>query len=130
MEGLAAASGVIAVVSLAGQVVQGCGYLRTIFDEAKTAPKEAHLLHTELAIIEGIVRVTPDIDKHQDELDFCQEQLLKLRKVVDKYGVLDGAGKGRKWGTRLAMAFNSEKIQKHLNSLREARGYLERIQNV
>jgi hypothetical protein len=100
MEGLSAASGVIAVVSLAGQIVQGCGYLHTVFDEAKSAPQEIHLLMTELAIIEGVVRTTPDVDKHQDELDFCHERLLKLRNIVEKYGILDGTGRSKKWGTR------------------------------
>ena len=130
MEGLAAAGGVFAVVSLAGQVAQGCSYLRGIFDSANTAPKEIRLLSTELGIIQGIVEGTRDANKYHDELDFCQERLSKLRKVVDKYSVLDGIGRNKKWGTRLSMALNADKIEKHLKSPREAKGYLERIQNV
>ena len=78
MEGLAAASGVIAVVSLAGQVLEGCSYLRDIFDSAVAAPREIRLLALELSIIEDLVRATPDVDQHQEELDFCQERLLTL----------------------------------------------------
>jgi hypothetical protein len=130
MEGLGAASGVLAVVSLAAQVAQGCSYLREIFDTANNAPQEIRLLSTELGIIQGIVDGTPDVNKYHDELDFCHERLSKLRKVVDKYGALDGVGRNKKWGTRLSMALNADKIEKHLNSLREAKGYLERIQNV
>jgi len=128
MEGLAAASAVFAVVSLAGQVAQGCTYLRGIFENARSAPKELQLLTTELMIIERIINGTPDIDQHEDELDFCNERLLKLRKLVDKYGELEGAGRGRKWGKRLAMAFGSDKLEKYLASLRQAKEYLERIQ--
>lgn len=129
MEGLAAAGGVIAVVSLAGQVVQGCNYLRDIFDGAKTAPTDVRSLATELKIIEGIVLATPDVEQHSDVLDFCNEKVLKLRTIVDKYGVPDGSSHQRRWTTRLAMALSAGKIEKHLASLREAKGYLERIQN-
>lgn len=130
MEGLAAASAVIAVVSLAGQITQGCSYLREVFDNATTAPEEIGLIVTELSIIERIVRATPGIDQHQDELDFCQERVLGLRKVVEKYGELDGVAPQKKWGKRLAMAMNARKIDKHLSSLREAKGYLQHIQNM
>jgi len=130
MEGLAAAGGVIAVVSLAGQVLEGCSYLKDIFDKAYTAPNEIRLLANELTIIQNIVRSTPNSDEHQDELDFCHERLSKLRKIIDKYGDLDGAPRSRKWGRRLGMALNADKIEKHLVALREARRYLERIQNL
>jgi hypothetical protein len=130
MEGLAAASGVIAVVSLAGQVLEGCSYLRDIFDSAVAAPREIRLLALELSIIEDLVRATPDVDQHQEELDFCQERLLKLQEVVEKYGELDGASRHKKWGKRLAMAMSAKKIDKHLASLREAKGHLQHIQNL
>ncbi|PMD29579.1 hypothetical protein L207DRAFT_642337 [Hyaloscypha variabilis F] len=130
MEGLAAASGVIAVVSLAGQVLEGCSYLRDIFDSAVAAPREIRLLALELSIIEDLVRATPDVDQHQEELDFCQERLLKLQEVVEKYGELDGASRHKKWGKRLAMAMSAKKIDKHLVSLREAKGHLQHIQNL
>jgi Na+-transporting NADH:ubiquinone oxidoreductase subunit NqrA len=84
MEALAAAGGVIAVVSLTGQVVQGCVYLRNVFDNARSAPQEIKLLATELKIIEGIVVTMTDMDQHADVLDFCNEKVSKLRKVVEK----------------------------------------------
>jgi hypothetical protein len=130
MEGLAAASGVIAVVSLTKQVVQGCSYLRQIFDDAHTAPEEIRLLTTELAILERIVRTTPDDSDHRDALDFCNEAVVKLRSVIDKYAEIDGAGTHRKWGRRLSMALSTEKIHKHLGRLREAKTYLQDLQNL
>jgi hypothetical protein len=130
MEGLAAASAIIAVVSLAGQVAQGCSYLRDVFENAKNAPKEIRLLTNELAIIEGIVLDTPDANLHQEELEFCLERLSKLSQVVSKYGDLESAGHARKWGKRLAMAMSTDKIEKYLRSLREAKGYLQSIQNL
>jgi hypothetical protein len=131
MEGLAAAGGVIAVVSLTGQIVQGCVYLRDVFDNATSAPQDIKSLAMELKIIEGIVGTIDDSNLHVDVLDFCNEKVLKLRKVVERYGVLDVSSRRRmKWSSRLAMALNSSKIEKHLTSLRDARGHLERIRNL
>ena len=130
MEGLAAAGGVIAVVGLAGQVLQGCGYLRSVFENADNAPAEVRLLIMELTIIESIIRATSKNNENQDALDFCNEAVAKLRKVVDKYGVLDGVNKCKKWGTRLAMALSSDKIMKHLRRLREAKGYLQHLETM
>jgi hypothetical protein len=130
MESLAASGGVIAVVSLAGQVVQGCVYLRDVFDGVRSAPKDIRSLATELKIIKDIVLATTNVEQHPEVLDFCNEKVLKLRKVVDRYGVLDDGSSKKRWGSRLAMALNSDKIQKHLDSLREAKRHLEQIQNV
>jgi len=128
MEGLAAASGVIAVVSLAGQVVQGSSYVRRILENAITAPREIRLLTTELAIIERIACATADDIEHQDALDFCSEAVAKLRNVIDKYAELDRAGKCRRWGRRLSMALSADKIQKHLSRLKAAKTYLQDLQ--
>ncbi|TGO51981.1 hypothetical protein BCON_0150g00130 [Botryotinia convoluta] len=134
MEGLAAAGGVIAVVSLAGQVTQGCNYLHTVFEDARDAPIELRLLNNELSIIESIstkfAASIPDHPEHLAALDFCNESIHKLRDVVDEYGILTGVGKYTKWGPRLALALNASKILKHLNRLREAKGHLEHLQNV
>ena len=78
MESLAAAGEVIAVVSLAGQVMEGCSYLLGVFDNAKSAPQEICMLATELVIIQNIIQTTPDVDEHKEELDFCQERTMKL----------------------------------------------------
>ncbi|KAF7915192.1 uncharacterized protein EAE98_011277 [Botrytis deweyae] len=134
MEGLAAAGGVIAVVSLAGQVTQGCNYLHTVFEDARDAPIELRLLNNELSIIKSIstsfAASISDHPEHLAALDFCNESIHKLRDVVDKYGSLTGVGRYRKWGPRLALALNASKILKHLNRLREAKGHLEHLQNV
>jgi hypothetical protein len=66
-----------------------------------------------------------DVDQHVDVLDFCNEKVLKLRKVVDKYRALDVSSHRMKWSSRLAVALNSSKIDKHLTLLRDARAILE-----
>jgi hypothetical protein len=130
MEGLAAASGVIAVVSLAGQVLQGCSYIRQVFEGVQTAPEEIRLLTTELVVIERIVRAAPDNGEHNDALDFCNEAVAKLRNIIEKYAEIDGPGRYRKWGRRLSMALSIDKIQKHLGRLRQAKTYLQDLQHL
>ncbi|KAM3087802.1 hypothetical protein ACMFMG_001872 [Clarireedia jacksonii] len=131
MEGVAAASSVIAVVGLAAQVVQGCNYLRGIFDDAKNAPQELHFLTLELRIIENIVSRIHDEqanEEYQHALDFCLEALAKLKSIVEKYALGDPtSGLRRQWGPRLAMALNKDKLEKHMARLREAKGHLEGI---
>lgn len=95
MEVLAGVSSVIAVVSLAGQVIEGCSYLRGVFDDARAAPKALRQLSKELGIIQRLVHNAPDADSHHGELDFCKEKLEDLRAVVEKYGVFESVG-GRK----------------------------------
>lgn len=133
MEGVAAASGIIAVVGLAAQVVQGCNYLRGIFDDAKNAPQELHFLTLELRLIENIVNGIDGghaSEEYQHALDFCLEVLSKLKSVVEKYAFGDPSSGGRRqWGQRLAMALNKDKLEKHMTRLREAKGHLEDIHN-
>lgn len=110
MEGLAAASEVIAVVSFAGRVVQGCSYVPWILDNANTAPQEIRLLTTELTIIERIVRNTPYDCENRDALDFYNDAVTNLHNVIDKYAELDGAGRCKKWGRRLPIVLSTDKI--------------------
>lgn len=61
----AAANVLIAVSSLAGQVAQGCNYLREVSQQGKDCLKEMRLLTSELSITEVIVREKPDPNLHQ-----------------------------------------------------------------
>lgn len=139
MDGLSAAGGVISVVGLAGQVLQGCSYLRNIYDDAKDSPCELRLLRMELTIISGIVesmRNDPQTSSIQNghhpaegALLFCDETLTKLRRIVEKYGVVTGTSKRRRWGKGLAMAMSADKIKKHVERLDRAKDHLLAIQS-
>jgi hypothetical protein len=141
MEGLAAASGVIAVVGLAGQVAQGCAYLLDVFDGIKSTPEDLRLLIHELRVIRDLVRVTAsspiatqDERPLHDALDFCDECIGKLTRLVERYGepVRDGSRQTwtRKWGSRLSMALSKDKIRKHVERLRAAQGHLRDSRNL
>jgi succinate dehydrogenase/fumarate reductase flavoprotein subunit len=119
---------------LAGQIVQGCSYLRAIFDEANNAPKEIRLLTAQIAIIERMVAFTnlsqssnfaQQDTEYQDALDFAMEVIRKLKKIVDKHAELDEAGKYRKWGRRLAWALSADSIGKHLRGLKDAQNHIQ-----
>jgi hypothetical protein len=124
MEGLSAAASAVAVVGLARQVAQGCSYLQTVFNSAKSAPEDLSILRAEIAIIERTVSSICNEHEYQDALDLCHEALEKLRKVVDKYAETTSCGRYRRWSKRLAMALNVDVIQKHVSRLRTAKGHL------
>ncbi|TGO23184.1 hypothetical protein BPAE_0141g00140 [Botrytis paeoniae] len=134
MEGLAAAGGVIAVIPLTGQVIQGCDYLHTIFGDARDAPIELRLLVDELSIINGIstefAASTSDNPEHLAALDFCNESIHKLQDVVDKYGILTGVGRYKKWGPRLALALNTIKIGNLRNSIKQLNLFNSQISEI
>jgi hypothetical protein len=139
MEGLAAASSVIAVVGLAGQALQGCQYLRNIFSEARDAPRELQLLDAEIGTIQRILHsvqsellcstsnITAEVASDAT-LDFCADAIRELRDIVDKYGQPSNEGGRVKWGKRLSVTLNSSKIDRHLSRLRAARGHLISLQ--
>jgi hypothetical protein len=124
MEGLAAASSVLAVAGIAGQVAQGCNYLRGVFSAAKSAPEELQLLSTELGIIEQIVLSIPNESEYYKVLDLCDEAIKKLGKLVDKYGEITSPGNYKRWSRRLGMAMGAEVIQKHVTRSRAAKKHL------
>lgn len=93
MEGLAAAGGVIAVVGLAGQVMQGCTSLLDVLGSITTAREDLRLLIHELRVIQDLVQSTTtslstgvDGCLLHDALDFCDECIGKLSQVVERYG--------------------------------------------
>jgi hypothetical protein len=129
MEALGAASAVIAVVSLAAQILKGCSYLREVFQNTIEAPIESRLLLNELSIIEEIVKKSPDDQQHQQALDICNERLSKVCETMSKYVEIENSGRCRKLQKQISMALSTDLMQKHLTSLREARRYLESAQN-
>jgi hypothetical protein len=138
MEALAAASSVIAVVGLSGQVLQGCSFIRQILSNARNAPEDLQLLITELSIIE---RVASSIEKSASSLsneflvedakpalEFCHEAVGKLQAVVEKYSDPVSSSTVKQWGRRLNMAMSTEKIAKHVARLERAKGHLLEVQ--
>jgi hypothetical protein len=130
MEGLAAASSVLAVVGIAGQVAQGCNYLRGVFSAAKSAPEELRLLLTELEIIEQIVLSIPNKSEYYEVLDLCDKAIKKLGKLVDKYSEMTSSGDCKRWSRRLGIAIGVNVIQKHVTRLRAAKRHLLDIHNL
>lgn len=134
MEALAGASSVIAVVGLAGQVVQGCGYLNSVFSSIKNAPHDLELLIRELEIIQVVAGALSDENFRNSPvpmgwdptpaLEFCMEAIGKAQKLALAYGGPNGNVDHMKMRKRVQMGMSQEKIRKHLGRLERAKTHL------
>ena len=134
MEALAGASSVVAIVGLAGQVVQGCSSLSIIFSDMKGAPQDLRLLVCELEVIQqigGALRdenfrhtTTPTGWDPTPALEFCMEAIAKVQKFVAAYEAPNGAGDHMKWRKRVLIGMSREKIRKHPARLERAKTHL------
>lgn len=78
-EPLSLAASVIAVVGLAGQVVQGCQALRTLVGDFNSAPKDVQDLMRELVIVEDSAKTAELLGKKSDaNLEAQLEPALRL----------------------------------------------------
>jgi hypothetical protein len=98
--------------------------LQATFGAAKSAPQELRFLSTELSVIEQTVLAMSNNVEYHDALSLCNEAIGKLHNVVDKYAEVTSCGTYRSWSKRLAMALDTDAVQKHTSSLRVAKGHL------
>jgi len=136
------AASVIAVVSLAGQVIQGCQNIKAWVGDFKSAPKDIRDLIRELNSIEESAKITdmlrkkivhPEIDLHlapalQHSFDVVQE----LRKyIVDADITFQERGHSRKlrgW-QRLKVMLGKQVIQASVDKLSRAKAQLVVVQS-
>ena len=134
MEALAGASSIIAIVGLAGQVVQGCMYLNSILGGMKDAPDDLALLIRELEIIQQVASALSEENFRSDAvpigcdptpaLEFCIEAIGKVQKLVANYGGPSGALDHMNLRQRFQMGMSQDKIRKHLGRLERAKTHL------
>jgi hypothetical protein len=134
MEAVAGASSIIAVVGLAGQVVQGCGYLNSIFGGMKDAPHDLALIIRELEFIQQVAGALRDENFRNNPapmgwdptpaLEFCIEAIGKVQKLVLAYGGPNGVVDHMKLRKRVQMGMSQDKIRKHLGRLERAKTHL------
>jgi len=144
MDTLAAVSSVISVVGLAGQVLQGYNYLRSIVDSAKDSPEDLRLLTSELEIISQIVesiKYNSEASSTESEIEqylagqplvLCDETLAKLRQTVEEYGDInedEASGVKRYWKS-LSFALSAGEIRKHVENSDRAKDHLLAIQSL
>jgi hypothetical protein len=141
-EAIGFAASIIAVVGLAGQVIQGCQNIKALVGDFNSAPKDVQDLIRELNSIEESAKIT-DILRTKTihrEVDLQLEAALKqgldavqeLRQhIVDADIVFQERGhsrKSRSW-QRLKVMFGKQAIQASVDRLSRAKTQLVIVQS-
>jgi len=133
VEALGVAASVIAVVGLAGQVVQGCQTLRTLLGDFKNAPADIQHLMRELDAIHESAKVAEQLEKKLEPnfrgkldpaLRLCFDTVEEIRtKIENTNGVLKdkGSGKRARGWHRLKVVFGKQGIQAAVDKLSRAK---------
>lgn len=83
MAEIAAISSVVGIIGLAGQITQGCYYLKNLIGDIRDAPKELTNLRDELDIIEGVVNSSAAaLGAGNEALRACLEAISCLKDEV------------------------------------------------
>ncbi|KAI9730876.1 MAG: hypothetical protein M1834_005594 [Cirrosporium novae-zelandiae] len=143
MEALAAASSVFAVVSLAGQCLEGLTSLQSFFDDALDWPRDIRLLRDEIIISHATVQNIAKYAKSEDlanqgrdafaidtllsGLRLYDERIRLLQSLIDKFGIKHH-GRG-KMLVQFKAAYNALKIEKELSGFQRARNLVEQAQS-
>ena len=133
MDGLSAASGVLAVVSLAGQTLQGLHFLDGFLGDLLNAPIYVRLLKREIDILKVIIQVVVEYDaiasspeetallKLGPSIEVCNFWVMKLEDSIKS---LDQGPSNRRitqhW-SRLTFALKKPKIEEYITRLSGAR---------
>jgi hypothetical protein len=141
-EAIGFAASIIAVVGLAGQVIQGCQNIKAWVGDFNSAPKDIQHLIQELNSIEESAKITEilrtkivrrEVDLQLDPaLQQCLDAVQELRKhIVDADNVFQERGHSRKWRSwqRLKVMLGKRAIQASVDRLSRAKTQLVVVQS-
>jgi hypothetical protein len=141
-EAIGFVASIIAVVSLAGQVIQGCQNIKSWVGDFRSAPKDIQDLIRELDSIEESTKITDmlrmniapgELDLHlTPALQRCLDAVQELRKyIVDADITFQERGLNRKsrgW-QRLKVLLGKQTIRASVDKLSLAKGHLVIVQS-
>jgi len=141
-EAIGFAASIIAVVGLAGQVIQGCQNIKAWVGDFNSAPKNIQDLIRDLNSIEESAKITdmlrikiirPEVDLQlAPALQQCLDAVQELRKhIVDADTVFQERGHSRKsrgW-QRLKVMLGKQAIQASVDRLSRAKAQLVVVQS-
>ncbi|EPE37154.1 hypothetical protein GLAREA_09317 [Glarea lozoyensis ATCC 20868] len=135
-EAIGVGASVVAFIGLAGQVAQGCQYIRTLLDDIKDASEDVQSLRTEVKIFQLTLEtfrntlqeladsgVAVEADAHalatRLALSYSEEALELLQGLLAKT-----KDTGRIW-SKVRFASGKSKYAKHVSRIERAKGYIE-----
>jgi hypothetical protein len=135
-EAIGLGSSVVAFIGLAGQVAQGCQYIRTLLDDIRDASEDLQSLRTEVKIfqltLETFRNTLEEIADSGVAVEADGQALatkLALSYSEEALELLQGLlarrkDTGRIWG-KIRFASGKSKCAKHVSRIERAKGYIE-----
>jgi len=137
-EAIGLGASVVAFIGLAGQVAQGCKFVRDILGDVKDASNDIRALRTEIQLFELTLNhfqaSLADIEAAgipvpasygvgiELALEYSEEAMASL------LGLIAQKAGGETITTRIKFAFKKDKCSKHLGRLERAKGYVSTAQ--
>ncbi|KAL6715216.1 hypothetical protein ACLMJK_007480 [Lecanora helva] len=140
MEGLAAAGGVIAVISLAGQVLSGLRFLDQFFGDISDAPDFILRLQQEIDILKAVLQAVAEYENtfsaNEEQaiislapsIRLCHFWVAKLERAMDKYTLMSSHSQVRRHWSSILHALQMPKVEKYVARLGQARMMLIQAQ--
>ncbi|EHK96419.1 hypothetical protein M7I_7868 [Glarea lozoyensis 74030] len=119
-EAIGVGASVVAFIGLAGQVAQGCQYIRTLLDDIKDASEDVQS-NTLQELADSGVAVEADAHALATRLalSYSEEALELLQGLLAKT-----KDTGRIW-SKVRFASGKSKYAKHVSRIERAKGYIE-----
>lgn len=136
VEAIGLGASVVAFIGLAGQIAQGCSFVRTVIEDIRDAPDDLRALEREIRLFEVTIETfqkalsgleDSGIPGHQEPavqmaLDCGEETMGGLLEFV-----LKKKKKVGRWG-QIRFAFDKAKCAKYVGQVERAKGYLTSAQ--
>lgn len=99
MSSVALAASIAGLISLAGQILQGCQFIRNLLDDIRDAPEDIHTLsiyiETFQSSVQGFRQLLEQVERFGEKhgqnheaklaLDLCNEGIQQLKGMVEAY---------------------------------------------
>ena len=132
------ASGVVAFIGFAGQLLQGVSYIYDFLSEIHDAPDEIIQLRTRLRLLgvilqdmvyrsQAVFASTAMAHIMQEAMDMIHQQIEKLLNLVNKYSPNSSGRRAILWSS-LNVAFRKKKFAKYIANLDRAKDLLQMAQ--
>ena len=133
MDGLSTASGVIAVIGLAGQVLSGLRFLNQFLDDISNAPDFMQLLQKEILVLETILKAVAEYDMQistteedllltlAPSIEACRFWVIRLEVLMKKCGSGSSNSRVKEQWESLKHALNKTKIDECMVRLSQVR---------
>jgi hypothetical protein len=140
-EAIGLAANLAGLIGLAGQLLEGCLFVKDFLEDIKSAPQEIKTLSEEIGILSSAARsttrlierlkepgLTIDQAEYEPALRQCIRTVQILGQEVEGY-VKKGSGDGgMKWWDKMKVASKKKSLGSHIERLERAKTQIHMVQ--